>query len=78
MIRVRVSLFGDVNRYLHGRPKEHEQEMTDGATVQDLLTALAIPPQNELTIGVNGELSKPQTTLRDGDKVMLATPMEGG
>jgi molybdopterin converting factor small subunit len=79
-VRVQVSLFGDVNRHLHGREKEHAQDLPDGATVSDLLAALGIDLANEvqLTIGVNGELGRPDSRLSDGDKVMLVTPMEGG
>ena len=77
---VRVSLFGDVGRYLHGRDKDHEQELVDGATVFELMTALGIDPGKEpqLTIAVNGELGGVESSLSDGDKVMLVTPMEGG
>jgi sulfur carrier protein ThiS len=79
-VLVRVSLFGDVSRHLHGRDKEHGQELADGATVHDLMAALGIDPGGEppLTIAVNGQLGKLESALRDGDKVMLVTPMEGG
>ena len=77
---VRVSLFGDVSRHLHGRDKDHRQELPDGATVRELMAALGIDPGREppLTIAVNGELGKLGSPLKHGDKVMLATPMEGG
>ena len=77
---VRVSLFGDVSRHLHGRDKDHAQELADGATVRELMAALGIDPAGDpqLTIAVNGELGKLESPLRDGDKVMLVTPMEGG
>jgi sulfur carrier protein ThiS len=77
---IRVSLFGDVSRHLHGRDKEHAQELPDGATVRDLMAALGIDPSGDppLTVAVNGELGQVASPLRDGDKVMLVTPMEGG
>ena len=77
---VSVSLFGDVSRHLHGRDKEHGQALPDGATVRELMAALGIDPGGDppLTIAVNGELGKLESPLRDGDKVMLVTPMEGG
>lgn len=77
---VRVSLFGDVNRHLHGRDRDHQQELPSGATVNDLMTALGIAEgsEPELTIAVNGELAKRDAPLADGDRVMLVTPMEGG
>ena len=77
---VRVSLFGDVSRHLHGRDKDHGQELPDGATVRDLMAALGIEPGSEppLTIAVNGQLGRVDSPLSEGDKVMLVTPMEGG
>lgn len=77
---VRVSLFGDVNRHLHGRDKDHQQELSDGATVRDLMAALGIEAHSEpeLTIAVNGQLGGLDSSLADGDRVMLVTPMEGG
>ena len=77
---VRVSLFGDVSRHLHGRDKDYGQELRDGATVRELMDVLGIDPGGDppLTIAVNGELGKLESRLHDGDKVMLVTPMEGG
>ena len=77
---VRVSLFGDVSRHLHGRDKDYRQELPEGATVRELMAALGIDPGGEppLTIAVNGQLGAADSPLRDGDKVMLVTPMEGG
>jgi sulfur carrier protein ThiS len=79
-VLVRVSLFGDVSRHLHGRDKDHGQELPDGATVRDLMAALGIEPGSEppLTIAVNGQLGRVDSPLSEGDKVMLVTPMEGG
>jgi molybdopterin converting factor small subunit len=79
-VLVSVSLFGDVSRHLHGRDRDHRQELPDGATVRELMAALGIDPGGEppLTIAVNGELGRLDSPLRDGDKVMLVTPMEGG
>ena len=56
------------------------KELPDGATVRDLMAALGIEPGGDppLTIAVNGQLGKVESPLRDGDTVMLVTPMEGG
>ena len=77
---VRVSLFGDVSRHLHGRDKDHGQELPEGATVRELMAALGIDPGRDpqLTIAGNGELGQLESPLREGDRVMLVTPMEGG
>lgn len=77
-MRVRVSLHGDVHRYRRGRPDPFEEELPDGATVGQLVERIGIEPSMTITIGVNGELGRPATVLREGDQVLILTPMEGG
>ena len=59
-------------------PGAREVELSSDARVTDLLDALGVPPESQLTLGVNGELAQLDSALHDGDKVMLVTPMEGG
>ena len=75
---VKVSLHGDAHRYRKGRSDPFEQELPDGATVQQLVDALGIDPAMPLTFGINGEMASREQPLRDGDTVMILTPMEGG
>jgi molybdopterin converting factor small subunit len=44
----------------------------------DLLAAIGVAPDAELTAAVDGEQAGPDTPLRDGADVMLLSPMEGG
>lgn len=78
-IRVRLSLFADLRRFL---PKGHsgalETDVPPGATVRDLLDRVGVPADGEITIGVNGEQGSLETRLRDGDEIVLFSPMEGG
>ena len=78
-ISVRVSLFADLRRFL---PPGHDGPLTftlpAGATVSDLLAAIGIPAENEVTPGLNGELAHRDTPLHDGDDLVLFSPMEGG
>lgn len=78
-ISVRVTLFADLRRFL---PRGHEGPRTyilpSGATVADLLAAIGIPTEDEVTPGLNGELAQRETTLHDGDDLVLFSPMEGG
>jgi molybdopterin converting factor small subunit len=75
---VAVSLHGDVHRYRRGRKDPFDQELDDGATVQQLVDAIGIDPAMVLTFGVNGEMADRARALRDGDSVIILTPMEGG
>jgi sulfur carrier protein ThiS len=75
---VKVSLHGDVHRYRRGRPDPFDQELPDGATVQQLVEAVGVDPAMTLTFGVNGEMAGRDHPLANGDAVMILTPMEGG
>ncbi len=74
-MKIAISAFGDVDRHVKGR---RELELADGATVATVLAELGISPTAQLTVGINGQLVALDSPLRDGDKVMLVTPMEGG
>jgi molybdopterin converting factor small subunit len=75
---VKVSLHGDAHRYRKGRSDPFEQELAQGATVQQLVEALGIDPAMPLTFGINGEMAGREQPLKAGDSVMILTPMEGG
>lgn len=77
-VRVRVSLHGDVHRYRRGRPDPFQEELAEGATVANLVEQIGIDPAMTITVGVNGELGRREAVLRDGDEVLILTPMEGG
>jgi len=49
-----------------------------GATLADLLAAIGIDAETDLTAAVDGELAERHTPLRDGAEVILLVPMEGG
>ncbi|MBA4179913.1 MAG: hypothetical protein C0506_04920 [Anaerolinea sp.] len=78
-ITVRLTLFADLKRFL---PKGHHGPLTVSlqpeATVASLLNATGIPAGEEITIGLNGAQGGRDSTLKDGDEVVLFSPMEGG
>ena len=49
-----------------------------GVTLADLLVAIGIDAETDLTAAVDGELAERDTPLRDGAEVILLAPMEGG
>ncbi|MBE0609869.1 MAG: MoaD/ThiS family protein, partial [Dehalococcoidia bacterium] len=78
-IAVRLTLFADLRRLL---PKGHEGPLTivvpAGATVADLMAAASVPPEEDITIGINGDQGAREAVLKDGDDVVFFSPMEGG
>ena len=78
-IGVRVTLFADLRRFLPpGVDGPHRRTVPAGSTVAELLAAIGVPDDADITIGVDGELADRETPLRDGADVMLLSPMEGG
>ncbi len=78
-ITVMVTLFADLRRFLpRGANGPQRYTLPDGATLADLLAAVGIAADYELTAAVDGELAARDTPLRDGADVMLLSPMEGG
>ncbi len=78
-IAVTVTLVADLRRFLpRGVDGPQRYRLGPGATVADLLDAIGIPRDAELTAGVNGELASLDTLLGDGADVILISPMEGG
>ncbi len=78
-ITVRLTLFADLKRFL---PKGQDGPLTfavsRGATVDALLAVAGIPTAEEITVGLNGDQSQRDAILKDGDEVVLFSPMEGG
>lgn len=78
-IGVRVRLFADLRRFLpRGTDGPLHYTLRAGATVTDLLAAIGLPSEGEVTAGLNGDLAQRDTLLHDGDELVLFSPMEGG
>jgi molybdopterin converting factor small subunit len=53
--------------------------LADGATIEDVLTALGIAPSSVQSSLVNGRFERDRTrTLQDGDELSLLPPVGGG
>ena len=78
-IAVRLVLFADLKRFL---PKGHDGplmfSLEPGATVAALMAEAGVPEEDEITIGLNGDEATLDSTLNEGDEVVLFSPMEGG
>ncbi len=78
-IVVRLTLFADLRRLL---PNGHEGPLTitlpPGSTVADLMASASVPPDEDVTIGINGDQGARDSVLADDDEVVFFSPMEGG
>ena len=78
-ISVVVSLFADLRRFAPDDASgSRKVVLPQHATVADLCGALGIPPEAEITAGLNGEQAQFDTVLRHGDHVMLFNALSGG
>jgi molybdopterin converting factor small subunit len=78
-VAVRVRLFADLRRHLpRGSDGPLEFRLAAGSKVQDLLDAIGIAHDAEVTAGIGGELATRETVLKERDEIVLFSPMEGG
>jgi molybdopterin converting factor small subunit len=77
-MNVRVKCFTGMRRYAPGGQSEFEIVLAEGAQVAQLLAHLNVPADAAAIIAVNGARAEGDRLLRDGDTVVLFTPMEGG
>jgi sulfur carrier protein ThiS len=78
-IVVTVAFFADLRRYLpRGAEGPQRYTVPAGSTIGDLLATIGVPPDAEITVGLDGDLAHRDSPLHDGADVMLLSPMEGG
>ena len=78
-ISVKLTLFADLKRFLpKGQDGTLRLNVSEGATVVDLMKAAAIPADEDVTVGINGDQGTRDSKLKDGDDVVLFSQMEGG
>jgi len=64
-------------KWMTNKRKEETIDLTDSATVQDLLHELDIDHENYLIV-VNGSNRLPDYLLSDGDRIKILHAMAGG
>ena len=65
-----------------GGGAEHEMDMADGATIADVLAALALPKAESYATLLNGQsvsaADRRAHPMNDGDTLTVFPPIEGG
>lgn len=79
-MRVNVKLFAGLREYLPADADGGECEMTlrRGATVNDLVALMSIPPQTPKIVLINGLSRSGPQKLTEGDVVSIIPPISGG
>ncbi len=77
-MQVTFCAFGDLRRYTPGRVERMSVEIDAETTVRQLLDSVGVPWEEVGLVVVNGQLADEQTTLGEGDKVEVFSPIGGG
>ena len=77
-MRVHVTAYGDLRRYLPEGEREAQVELADGATLMQLLDALRLPYESTWLVGINDQVVDLDHALCDGDQIELMLPIGGG
>ncbi len=77
-MRVHVKLFANLQEYSPNKSPNFSTTLEEGATVEDLLKKLAIPPELPHLTLINGMHVRENQTLKDDDTVSMFPPIAGG
>ena len=77
-MKIEVRLFGFLGRYSPDKREVFHLNLSAGSTIGDLAASLNIPTSEPRMNLVNGSHAGDDRVLKDGDNVVLLTPVEGG
>ena len=79
-MKVKVNLYGTLSRQVPGyRHSEGIQvELSEGATVTDLLVLLEIPGSQRAVVTINGRIQKANDKIPCGAHAHVFQPLHGG
>jgi thiamine biosynthesis protein ThiS len=77
-MNIRVRLYAELARSLPGGERQRTIELPAGSSVDDLLEALVLEPEQSIIVGLNGKLADRSAALSEGDELELMTAMQGG
>ncbi len=79
-MKVKVNLYGTLSQQVPGyqHSKGIEVELPDGATVKDLLVLLEISESQRAVVLMEGQILKPDDTVRAGAHVNVFQSIHGG
>ncbi len=79
MIELKVRVFATLRRHLEGYDGEEILiEMSENATVSDVLEYLSIPDREVKQVFVDNRKATVETMLNDGARVSIFPPIAGG
>ena len=76
IITITIDLHSTLSQYR--RSESGVMDVERGASIADLLTQLASPPELGLTIFIDGQRVSPKTSLHGGEEIKIFPLMGGG
>lgn len=77
-MKVRVQLESYLDQYAPGDEPRFSLEISDGATVGDLLRKLGVPGEQAAVLTLGDEAVDMTQQLKEGDRVTVIPPVAGG
>jgi sulfur-carrier protein len=80
-MKIQLNLFASLSRFLPLPPQSgfsNFLEISEGTTIQSLLTDLKVPPELPKIIFLNGLHAEATTLLKEGDRLGVFPPLAGG
>jgi sulfur-carrier protein len=79
-MKIEIALYATLSQYLPPGAQNRKAviEVTDGATVRDVMTQLGIPSDLPNILLVNGRQAREDTALTDGQSLSIFPPLAGG
>ena len=79
-MKIEVALFASLSKYLPPGAQNRRAtiEVTEGATVREVLNHLGLPAEFPNILLVNGRLAQESTVLKEGETLSVFPPLAGG
>lgn len=79
-MKIEIALFATLSKYLPPGAQNRRAviEVTDGATVREVLNQLGVPAELPNIRLVNGRQAPETTVLKDGETLSVFPPLAGG
>ena len=77
-MRVTVEVLGHIRNLLPEGESSASLDLPEGSTVGDALRAIGVPDGEQWNAGVDGQLVDAHTALKEGNRLLVFTPIGGG
>ena len=77
-MRITVEILGPLRRFIADAGNPTTVDIPDDGTVSDTLGAVGIPDAENWNAAVEGQLVYSGSALKDGDRLLVFSPIAGG